>query len=393
MFTFTGKFATTTSAMAAMVALTLSLTPVAMAQTSDAGTSTNAAKTPKSPKSATVANVDGVAISLDEFTLAMRAAARQKLYHRDASAEQLRMLREEVIDKMILRMLVVAEAGKRKIAANDAEIAKTLKGYDDRYADSAQWKQNRASMLPRLRRELTEKDLEARLEAIIKQAPTASDAEVRAYYDANRNLFTEPTQFHVAVLLLKVDPSATKAVRDAARAEAKAIHARLTKGAEFATIAKIQSAHPSAANGGDMGYLHAGMLPEALDKLMIEMKPGQLSAPTDVLEGVAILKLMAKKEASLRKYADVTERAAGLLQRERATAAWDKFTRELRRNAKIELFPENILLAAGEAAAPSPPAVAPALPGKTPPTERSDQSNLTGKAWTPARGSTGNGAR
>ena len=388
MFTFTGKFATT--AMAAMVALMLSLTPVAVAQASDAGKPANAAVV---PKSATVANVDGVAISLDEFTLAMRTAARQKLYHRDASAEQLRMLREEVIDKMILRMLVVAEAGKRKIAANDAEIEKTLKGYDDRYADSAQWKQNRASMLPRLRQELTEKDLEARLEAIIKQAPTASDAEVRAYYDANRNLFTEPTQFHVAVLLLKVDPSATKAVRDAARAEAKAIHARLTKGAEFATIAKIQSAHPSAANGGDMGYLHAGMLPEALDKLMIEMKPGQLSAPTDVLEGVAILKLMAKKEASLRKYADVTERAAGLLQRERATAAWDKFTRELRRNAKIELFPENILLAAGEAAAPSAPAVAPALPGKTPPTERSDQSNLTGKAWTPARGSTGNGAR
>lgn len=388
MFTFTGKFATT--AMAAMVALTLSLTPVAVAQASDAGKPANAAMV---PKSATVANVDGVAISLDEFTLAMRTAARQKLYHRDASAEQLRMLREEVIDKMILRILLVAEAEKRKIAANDGEIEKTLKGYDDRYADSAQWKQNRAGMLPRLRRELTEKDLEAKLEAIIKQVPPASDLEVRAYYNANPNLFTEPTQFHVSLLLLKVDPSATKAVRDAARAEAKAIHGRLTKGAAFATIARIQSAHPSAANGGDMGYLHAGMLPEALDKLMIEMKPEQLSAPTDVLEGVAILKLMAKKEASLRKYADVTERAVGLLQRERATTAWDNFTRELRRNAKIELFPENILLAAGEAAAPSVPAVAPALPGKTPPTERSDQSNLTGKAWTPARGSTGNGAR
>ncbi len=363
-------------AMAAgLMSATVVLVQAAPAAAGASGGPAAVANPSPTPAPAAVARVNGVEISAAEFMRSMQVGAKQKFYHGSVTPEQVAALRDETVDKLVLRRLLIDEAARRKLAANTTEIEATLDGYDKRYANSEQWKKSRDTMLPRLRRELTEQDLVNRIEVAVRSVKPVPAEDVRKFYDSNPALFTEPMQFHVAVMLLKVDASATKEVRNAARAEAKAIHAKLVKGAEFSALAQVHSAHESAAKGGDLGYLHRGMLPEALDNLLTEMKPGQLSAPTDVLEGVALLKLMERREPALRKFDDVRERAEGLLQRERANDAWNSFTKELHRVAKVEVFTEALRqLTDNPGAAP-----AAATPAKT------DSAKSTNdKAWASA---------
>jgi parvulin-like peptidyl-prolyl isomerase len=245
-------------------------------------------------------------------------------------------VRREVADGLVDKALLIAEAEKRGVPVDEAEIKATLDGYEQRYGNSPNWAATREKALPEIKRELTNQQLLANIERQVRAIPDPDEAAVRAFYDANNPLFTEPERIRVAVILLKVDPSASKKERDQVREEGRSIHERLVKGADFAELAKIHSADASAANGGDLGYLHRGMLSEALHNNIDSMKPGDLSESLDVLDGVAIFKLLERQSAKLRDYPDVRGRAAELLKREQSDQAWKRFVADLRSQATIE---------------------------------------------------------
>lgn len=299
-----------------------------------------------------LAVVNGQAVSAEEFERAFAATVRQKFYHRAPPEGTLEAVRREVADGLVDRALILAEAKKRAVKVDEDAIRQVIAGYEKRYGESPNWKQTRERALPQIENELRQKQLLERLEAEVRDVKAPDEADARRFYEANPTLFTEPEQVHVSVILLKVDPSATKAVRDQAREEARGMYERLAGGADFAEMAKLRSADSSAAKGGDLGYLHRGMLGEALHVAIDALKDGEVGKPTDVLEGVAIFKLHQRREARQRQFADVRERAGELLKRERAEGAWKQFVAELRRDAVIQtneaLYPKPATAAAEE---------------------------------------------
>lgn len=299
-----------------------------------------------------LAVVNGVGLSVEEFERAFTATVRQKFYHRAPPEGTIEAVRREVAEGLVDRALILAEAKKRAVQVDEDAIRQVLDGYEKRYGESPNWKQTRERALPQIERELRQQQMLAKLEADVRAIPAPPEAEVRAFYGANAALFTEPEQVHVSVILLKVDPSAPKAVRERAREEARAMHERLAAGADFASMAKLRSADASAAKGGDLGYLHRGMLGEALHVAIDQLQDGEVGKPTDVLEGVAIFKLHQRKVARLRAFDDVRERATELAKRERAEGEWKRFVASLRRGAVIEtneaLYPKPARDAADE---------------------------------------------
>ena len=92
---------------------------------------------------------------------------------------------------------------------------------------------------------------------------------------------------------------------------------QLQKGAPFAAVARQFSSAPTAANGGEVGWVAPGQVQPVLAKALEEMRPGQLSAPIPTTEGVYILQLRDKrsgadstmvdlKQAAIRLTADAT---------------------------------------------------------------------------------------
>lgn len=302
----------------------------ALATTATAANESNSADEPL------FATVNGKPISQREYHSAYGNHVRTQFYHREGIAEErLQAARQEVADRLIERILFLEEAERRKISANQQQVDEAIAGYEKRYAASPMWQQNRETMLPGLRRHLTEQSQLETLERTVRRQPSPTTESLRAFHAANPQLFTEPEKLRLHTILLKVDPSSPAATWEAARAEAGRIVARLRAGADFGELARIHSQDRSAASGGDMGYLHLGMLPEPLQARIDKLVVGTVGDPIDVLEGVGIFRLDERIPARHRAFEDVTERARDLLVREREQQAWKQFVAALRTQADI----------------------------------------------------------
>ena len=286
------------------------------------------------------AEVNGQIISAGEYESTFMTMARQKFYHGKPPEAQIQALRLEVADRLINRVLLLNEVKRREIKPDEKAIEIALAEYDKRYGNSPGWQQNRATLLPGLSEKLREQQLLERIESDARAIPAPSPAEVRAYYDAHNDLFTEPEKLHLSVILLKVDPSSPASAWDKAEEEAAAIRRRIEAGADFGALARLHSGDASAEKDGDMGYIHRGMLPEAMHEKVDKMKSGDLSTPIRVLEGYALLRLHDRREPKLRAFEEVSGRAKDLLQRERSESAWKEFVAKLRASASIRIDTE-----------------------------------------------------
>jgi len=288
------------------------------------------------------ASVNGAAISVAEFEAAVAGAVRQKFYHREVPEAKLDEFRREVAQTLIDRALLQAEVRRRGMVPDPERVRTEIAQYDSRYAKSERWQQTRASLLPGLERMLGEREVLERLQATVREpAPgTPTDEALQAYYESHQSLFTEPEQARLAVILLKVDPSAPSATWAAAVEEAQAIRARILAGGDFGEAARMHSSDASAQAGGDLGYLHQGMMPEPLFDKLGAMKPGDLSEPMRLLEGVALFKLVDRRAPRLRAFADVKERTAQLWRRDEGERRWAEFIAGLRAGASIRIDTE-----------------------------------------------------
>jgi parvulin-like peptidyl-prolyl isomerase len=200
------------------------------------------------------------------------------------------------------------------------------------------WKQQREQLLPRVRAQLAKQSLLEQIEKVQREVPPPTSAEVSAYYDQHNELFTEPEKLRLSLILLKVDPSAPSATWDQAREEAQAIYQRIQKGADFSEMARLHSSDESAVKGGDIGYIHRGMLPEVVHEKIDKARLGDVSEPITMLEGVALIRLDERVVPKLRRFPDVEKRARELLTRERQELAKKEALVHLRSVAKIEIL-------------------------------------------------------
>jgi parvulin-like peptidyl-prolyl isomerase len=281
------------------------------------------------------ATVNGKSVTQAEFHSAYATFLRQKYYHGQVPQDQLVLARKEVSDKLIDRILLLEETERRGIAADTAEVERQIQVYEQRYASNPNWQKSREAMLPGLRQQLNQQSRLGRLEQTVRDVPPPSPDEVKAFYAAKPELFTEPEKARLHTILLAVEPSSGQPVWDAAMREAEAIVKRIRGGADFADQARLSSKDESAEKGGDMGYLHRGMLPESLQAKVDQLKLGEVSDPIQMLQGVGVFRLDDRIPPKLQDFSRVAERATDLLHRELKEKAWQDLVGKLRSSATI----------------------------------------------------------
>lgn len=93
---------------------------------------------------------------------------------------------------------------------------------------------------------------------------------------------------------------------------AKQLVTQMQQGAPFAAVARQFSASPTAANGGDAGWVSPGEMPPEVDAALEQLRPGQLSAPVPVRDGVYILYLREKRSGAKTALVDLKQVALAL---------------------------------------------------------------------------------
>lgn len=83
---------------------------------------------------------------------------------------------------------------------------------------------------------------------------------------------------------------------------ANAMIAQLNQGAPFQTLAQQFSSSPSAAKGGDMGWIHEGELRDELNVAIVNLGKGEVSAPITVPGGVYVIAIMDKETSEAETF-------------------------------------------------------------------------------------------
>jgi parvulin-like peptidyl-prolyl isomerase len=284
------------------------------------------------------AKVGDRGITVEEYNQTYQRTMRQRYYHSKPPEGELEAVRQEIADQLITRELLLMEAESLGLQVDKEGIEATLAQYDQRYASSPRWKEDRDKLLGSLKQKLEQDDLLRQIESRIKNITPPTEKQVRAYYQQNPEKFTEPMQQKLSLILLAVDPSSPNDVWQAAMDTGQELVKRLHDGADFAEFARTYSADVSAEKGGDMGYVHREMLSEAVEKSISELQPGQISEPIRTLQGVAILRLDDRKAERLREFADVRDRARKLWVREHSETAWTEYKQKLRLDTPVTVF-------------------------------------------------------
>ena len=309
--------------------LILCLDTVANAQAANPSEATDAAA------SDVVIRVDDFVIRQDEFRQIFDAAVRNKYYHGKVPEAELIEFRQQVAEDLVDQMLVHREALEAGVEPDMAEINAGIERYDNRYAGSPGWQEQRSQVIPLLRQRLARRDVIEKMREKVRQLPPSSESRVLEYYRDNPDKFTEPERHWLSVILLAVPAYADESVWVAAETSAKALKLRIAEGEDFAGLAQEFSNHASAENGGDLGYLHQGMLDETIQDDVESLEIGETSEPLRTLEGVLLVRMNGVQKAKIRPFDQVRQRASDLLYRDRQDEAWKNYVTALKQSADI----------------------------------------------------------
>lgn len=283
------------------------------------------------------ATIGDTVITGADYQRALSMAMRKKYYHAKPPEAEYAQFQREVGEQVVDRVLLLAEARRRGVQPDREKIDATVAGYEDQYKASPNWATNREKMLAAVVPQLETESLLDRLERIVRQVPAPAEEVARAYYEQHKDLFVEPEQLKVSVIVLRVDPSSPKAAWTSAQAEADVIYRKLQAGANFGDLARLHSGDRSAARGGEMDYAHRGMLPEAVHSVVDKLVVGVVAEPVRLLEGYVLLRLDGRRKAEQRTFEQVRVRAGELWQRDEADARWKSLLAELRKATPVRV--------------------------------------------------------
>ncbi len=145
------------------------------------------------------------------------------------------------------------------------------------------------------------------------------EEEVKAYFSQNADKFQGDEQRRASHILIGFGVSPTPQAKADARKKAESVLAEVNKvGAKFDELAKKYSQDPgSAQKGGDLGMFARGAMVKSFDEAVFSMKPGEVSGLVESEFGYHIIKLTEIQGAS-QSYESVKPQILGELMYQKA---------------------------------------------------------------------------
>jgi len=145
--------------------------------------------------------------------------------------------------------------------------------------------------------------------------------EIEAFYQRHReSSFHQPMAIRVRHILFRVPAGASAKQKEEVRLRAEGVLREARGGGDFARLAKEHSADPSAAQGGDVGWLVKGQVMPDLEQTAFALKRGEISGVLESPSGYHILKVEETKQAKSRSLEEAVEEIGNTLRVEKGKA-------------------------------------------------------------------------
>jgi peptidyl-prolyl cis-trans isomerase SurA len=210
--------------------------------------------------------------------------------------EERQRLRLQIIRNLIDEKLQLQEARENDIRINEAEVNRSFERIAQNFKRTpAQFEaylhengSSANSLKAQIRAELAwSRVLRRKVEPLVN----VGDDEVQQVID-KLNAAKGKDEYHVGEIFLSATPETLNDVMtDAAR-----IVGQVRGGASFVAYARQFSEASTAGLGGDLGWVRAEQLNDAVASAVTALQPGQITDPLPVPGGVAIMALIEKRQ-------------------------------------------------------------------------------------------------
>lgn len=250
--------------------------------------------------------------------------------------EELARLRLQVLRNLIDETLQIQEAAANDITVTKPELeesfARVAANFRQSPKDFAKFLTSKGSSAASISRQIeAESAWQRLLRRKVQPFVNVSQEEVKAVID-KLNASKGADEYRVGEIYL----SATPENADQMFANGRNIIDQIRQGGSFAAYARQFSEASTAAVGGDLGWVRAGQLPDALAKAVTEISVGQIAGPIAIPGGYSILYLSDK-----RKVLTADPRDA-ILSLKQISIAFPKGTTEAKANALVKSFGEQM---------------------------------------------------
>ena len=235
--------------------------------------------------------------------------------------------REQVLEQIITKKVLVQEAKKQKIAISDEAVDKYLTDLEKLIGQPIEPLLERMKLSKEEFRQQIKEQLMITELIKNKQAPAPTDEEIKTFYEENEEYFVAPEQVNASHILVATEE------------EAQEILKQLNKGEDFATLAKEKSIDPSAKmNGGNLGLFGKGQMVPEFETAAMALDIETFSEPVKSQFGYHIIVVHEKKKAGKISLDDAKADIIKALQDEKTKVNVDAYAKELVAKAKIERF-------------------------------------------------------
>lgn len=192
-------------------------------------------------------------------------------------------------------------------------------------------------LLQRDEPEPADSDLDDALDALLAleaAVPAPTEDELRRFHARNPGLFRVGERAHVAHILLEVrDSRLAERLRERAEAVLQRCHREPDY---FVTAARELSNCPSAARGGDLGWLVRGeSVPEFERAIFACAQPGLLPHPVPTRFGWHLVRILERDGGSTLPFEDARERVASYVRSRSRRKAAMQYLERLAAEAQI----------------------------------------------------------
>jgi parvulin-like peptidyl-prolyl isomerase len=285
-----------------------------------------------------VAVVNGTEVSradLDELVaLAKKASELQGQQFPRAGTPEHRNIQSQYVAYLVQREHFAQEAEKRGIEVTEKEVDEEVEKFVEERFDGKQEEFEKARKaqgytVDQFRTTLRNGLLEQKLFTDVTKEIQVTPKEIVDYYQQNQASYSTPESRDVRhILIAEKNGEAVDFAKS--KTEADRLYAELQNGADFAALAKAESADQgSAAQGGKLTVSKGQTVPE-FDKMAFDLEQGVVSQPVKTTYGYHLIEALSPiRKATTTKLDEVRASIKATLLQERRSEFMTEWTENL----------------------------------------------------------------
>lgn len=262
-----------------------------------------------SPAHAQVVPLDRVAAIVDnDVVMASQVsermdAVRDQLLERGAQLPPEAVLREQVIDRLVLESIQLQMGERAGIRIDDASLNQTMQQLAERNGVSLE--EFRAALerdgisysqaREQIRREMIINRVRQRR---VAERIQISDQEVRNFLNSEAGRLQTAPEYRLAMIVLPVPEGAAQDEVLSIAETANEIYQELREGADFSTLAVSRSTGDTALEGGELGWRKTSEIPGPFADAITALEPGEVTQPIRSPMGFHILQVQDQRGAT-----------------------------------------------------------------------------------------------